>query len=148
MSSRRTSCIVYGAYICSDVGTHHARPCTCVCVVCTRRGRQKTRDGTREAQGQTRSRGSTRGQPSTSNSNQRRQTRCVNMTCLLRETWEVFPGTAYVAVRTAKEAFTTTRPGSPTCLLVTRDSVSLYLILPLYCLGENKISLALCATDW
>lgn len=57
------------------------------------------------------------------------------------------PSTAYVAVRTAKEAFTTTRRGSSTCLLATRDSVSLYLILPLYGLGENKISRGLRATN-
>jgi len=101
---------------------HHVRAyvftcknmCLSMCDVYTAR-KQETRDGTREAQDQTRSRGSTRGQPSTSNSNQRRQTRCVNMTCLLRETWEVSLSTAYVAVRTAKEAFTTTRRGSPFC---------------------------------
>jgi len=114
-----------------------ARVCVCVCVcVCmyTARKAKDTRRNTGSA-GQTQSRGSTRGQPSTSNSNQRRQTRCVNMTCLLRETWEVPLLRRYVAVRIAKEAFTTTTRllGSPLCnsLLPLPES---------YCLGENKIS--------
>jgi len=117
----------------------------CICMMCTRRGRQKTRDGTREAQGQTRSRGSTRGQPSTSNSNQRRQTRCVNMTCLLRDLGGL-PQDGVRSGKDCKRSFHDYEPllDSSSCNL--RQSDFFYPILPLYHLRENKISRGLCTT--
>jgi len=117
----------------------------CVCMMCTRRGRQKTRDGTREAQGQTRSRVSTRGQPSTSNSNQRRQTRCVNMTCLLRDLGGL-PQDGVRSGKDCKRSFHDYEPrllDSPSCN--SRQSDFFYSILPLHSISEKTRYLMACA---
>lgn len=112
------------------------------CYTCVRArargGRQKTRDGTREERKDRRTQPRKHeGQPSTSNSNQRRQTRCVNMTCLLRETWEV-PSTACVRIYSGKDcerSFHRRLRGSSrlASLLVTHSPRSVSSLYPLYC---------------